>query len=388
MSEGTIVFVHGTGVRLKGYRSSFEDARQRAQAAKIKASFIECAWGDALGVEFQGLSLPDTPSEDQLKRDGEDFARWSCLFADPLFELDQLTIRDTSHAPQARLPPGVQAPWQKLWAAIAAYRPSDELTLLLQRGGLEPLWAVAWSAIAVQSPVTPLAFERSAYELPEASQALARALVAQLHVEALEQGKPGPSRALRDALVNRLLADWKQQVLALSSFFAKMFKRLATSALRRHRNDLSNAAALPVGDILLYQSRGEEIRKFIRSKIAEADGPVTLLAHSLGGIACVDLLALPNPPTVARLITVGSQSPLLYEIGALTSLKPPQTLPQGFPLWLNVYDRNDFLSYVAKALFSTATDLEVESAQPFPDSHSAYFSNDAVWDAVRRFIKP
>ncbi|HEX3140362.1 MAG TPA: hypothetical protein VHQ87_09915, partial [Rhizobacter sp.] len=173
-----------------------------------------------------------------------------------------------------------------------------------------------------------------------------------------------------------------------SSFFAKMFKRLATSALRRHRNDLSNAAALPVGDILLYQSRGEEIRKFIRSKIEQATGPVTLLAHSLGGIACFDLLALPNPPKVERLITVGSQSPLLYEIGALPSLKPPQTLPQGFPRWLNVYDRNDFLSYVAKGLFSTATDLEVDSGQPFPDSHSAYFSNDAVWDAVRTFGKP
>src|SRR4051812_21617709 len=96
MSDGTILFVHGTGVRLKGYRNGFDDAKRSAEAAGIKTAFKECAWGDPLGVEYLGLSQPDPPSDEQLKRESEEFARWSVLFADPLFELDQLTLRDTS----------------------------------------------------------------------------------------------------------------------------------------------------------------------------------------------------------------------------------------------------------------------------------------------------
>jgi hypothetical protein len=143
---------------------------------------------------------------------------------------------------------------------------------------------------------------------------------------------------------------------------------------------------LPLGDILLYQARGDEVRQFIRDKIMQAMPPVTVVAHSLGGIACVDLLALPNPPPIGCLVTAGSQSPLLYEIGALSSVKPPKPLPPGFPPWLNFYDRNDFLSYVARRLFPTVTDIEVESGQPFPNSHSAYFGNAAVWQEIREFM--
>ena len=87
-------------------------------------------------------------------------------------------------------------------------------------------------------------------------------------------------------------------------------KRGATRMLRAHRNGLSNVAALPIGDVLLYQSRGAEIRAFIRKKIEAAPEPVTVVAHSLGGIACVDLLAETGAPTIAQLVTAGSQAPL------------------------------------------------------------------------------
>jgi hypothetical protein len=202
----------------------------------------------------------------------------------------------------------------------------------------------------------------------------------------VNRDQPGPNRALRDALVLRLLDDWHQVVYARSRFFTKLFERAATRILRRHRNEFTDSAALPIGDILLYQSHGVAIREFIRNKIMNASPPVTVVAHSLGGIACFDLLALPDPPPVARMVTVGSQSSFLYEIGALVSLQPPQQLPSGFPPWLNVYDRNDFLSYVAARLFTGVKDLEVESGQAFPASHSAYFGSDEVWTAIRDFV--
>jgi hypothetical protein len=385
MTEGTIVLVHGTGVRLKNYRRSFDQAQERAASVGIEAKFCECAWGDPLGVVFPGMSLPDPPSDQRLREEEEDFARWSWLFDDPLFELDKLTIRDTSW-PDQFAPPGQKPPWKELWDKIYAYRPLPEFALLLKRGGLGPFWGEAWAAVA-QSGIAELAFERSAHELPEASNAFARAVVAELHVVAVSHVQAGPNRALRDALVLRLLNDWNQVVYARSGFFAKLFERAATRVLRRHRNEFTDSAVLPMGDILLYQSRGAEVREFIRDKVIKATPPVTIVAHSLGGIACFDLLALPDPPAVARFVTIGSQSPFFYEIGALVSLRPPQGLPSGFPPWLNMYDRNDFLSYVAERLFTGVKDHEVESGQAFPESHSAYFGSDEVWAAIREFSR-
>ncbi|MGT2445905.1 hypothetical protein ACU4I5_26935 (plasmid) [Ensifer adhaerens] len=115
---------------------------------------------------------------------------------------------------------------------------------------------------------------------------------------------------------------------------------------------------------------------------------MTLVGHSLGGIACVDLLAMPEAPKVHRLVTFGSQSPYFYEIDALTSVKKPDVLPKGFPPWLNLFDRNDFLSFVGERLFpGQVEDFEVKSGASFPESHSAYLGNEDVWTKVRGFIR-
>jgi pimeloyl-ACP methyl ester carboxylesterase len=391
MTKGTVLFVHGTGVQLRDYWPVFEAARKLAASVGIEGNFVECVWGDPLRGVFSGLSLPDPPSERQIGAEEQDLLKWEWLFEGPLLELETLTILDTKYPPTPA-PPGQQAEWEILWARILAYKPSHDLELLLDGGGLKRFWSDAWNEVT-RSETIPAAFEASAHELPNACAALARALVAQLHVIAFNNDALGPGRTLRDKLVLRLLTDWRQVVYAPSDLFVNFVKRATTRVLRRRRNDLTDAAALPIGDILLYQSRGAMVREYIRTKIEKAEPPVTVVAHSLGGIACFDLLALPDPPKVARLVTVASQVSLLYEIGALFSLKPPDSspasnrrnLPVGFPPWLNIFDRNDFLSYVGNRLFAGVRDLEVESGQPFPESHSAYFANDQVWSAIRDF---
>jgi hypothetical protein len=53
------------------------------------------------------------------------------------------------------------------------------------------------------------------------------------------------------------------------------------------------------------------------------------------------------------------------------------------PNWLNVYDPRDLLSYVGAPLFpGRVEDVEVDNRQPFPPSHSAYWANPQVWDAI------
>jgi hypothetical protein len=61
-------------------------------------------------------------------------------------------------------------------------------------------------------------------------------------------------------------------------------------------------------------------------------------------------------------------------------------LPSHFPPWLNLYDPYDFLSYVAAPVFRRGVrDVRIESGQPFPYSHSAYWTNAQTWNAVRAF---
>lgn len=389
MTRTNIIFVHGTGVRLNGYSESVTTARKHALAAGINANFVECPWGETYGSKPIFSSLPGLSEEHILKQQSEDFVRWSWLYYDPLSELDKLTIRGTTR------PTDDEPDWQSKLEEVCAYRPSAAMANLLERAGIEDaLWNDALFQVAKNNGVTPLAFQRSAHELPEAVQALARATLAQLHRMLGELGVPGPSGATRDEMVQRLTVDWGAAVLAPSDFFSNMFKRISTSVIKQYRVGLNAAIAPFIGDILLYQSRGEVIREFIREKIASMEGEqIVVVAHSLGGIACVDMLASPGAPRVDRLVTLGSQAPLLYELGALTSLQPGHRLPTGFPDWLNVYDRNDMLSYVAEPLFSTmrdpdtsVRDIAVDSGQPFPDAHSAYIGNIAVWRAINNFI--
>jgi pimeloyl-ACP methyl ester carboxylesterase len=146
------------------------------------------------------------------------------------------------------------------------------------------------------------------------------------------------------------------------------------------------------GDILLYQAHGEGIRGCVRHAIsAVGDDNVVLLAHSLGGIIAFDLLAEPRvamagPDPLAKvrmLITVGSQVPLFYEIGALASKVSEATgLPGHFQVpWVNVYDRHDQLAYAGRGLFGdhVCRDQPINTRTPFPTAHSAYWAKPELY---------
>jgi hypothetical protein len=58
-------------------------------------------------------------------------------------------------------------------------------------------------------------------------------------------------------------------------------------------------------------------------------------------------------------------------------------LPNSLPPWLNIYDLKDFLSYVGGDLFpGRVVDHRVDNRQAFPASHSAYWYNPMVWEAI------
>lgn len=159
---------------------------------------------------------------------------------------------------------------------------------------------------------------------------------------------------------------------------------------RSARGRITRGVMKSVADILLYQSRGEAIRNVIREKLEAAPAPIVLLAHSLGGIAAVDVLIEKDyRQKVSHLITAGSQAPFVYELNALHSLPLGKVLPEHFPAnWLNIYDESDILSFMAKPAFTAerVTDFENKSRQPPLAAHSAYWDSSAVWQRIEDFL--
>ncbi len=388
-----IIFVHGTGVRQPGYSTTFARLEQALQTYAPTWKLLPCFWGETCGARLRqsGASIPGYETARAiggLGSEDEELTLWGLLYEDPCYELRLIALSQGDREPVA---PHQEPPWRALRRQIEQFQPSPEFRRLLQETALDRVWDAAFQAI-VNSPAFEDALGAAAGTTGYRA-AIARAMVAQAIRLALKQGIPPLTKPARDRLVERFIADsgGQERAILLGFWLAGQLKglalRLVTHRVERKRGVLSDVTCPVAGDILLYQSRGAEIRRFIRDQIAAVQEPVVLLAHSLGGIACVDLLVLEPLPTVKGLVTVGSQAPLLYELDCLTSRRFGEPLPDHFPPWLNLYDRHDFLSYIGAEVFpDRVTDIEAASGQPFPVAHSAYWSNPAVWSAIAEFL--
>jgi hypothetical protein len=192
----------------------------------------------------------------------------------------------------------------------------------------------------------------------------------------------------RDALAAAIAEDLGGSERALIGTILRQIGGLArrtgiSSLLEQKRGAITDSTYPAAADILLYQLRGDDIRKYIRGVLEDSGDSVAILAHSLGGVACVDILQENPVPGVKLLITVGSQAPFFYEIGALPKVPYPDALRDDFPAWLNIYDPQDLLSYVGHDVFpGRVEDVAVNNRLTFPWSHTSYFDNPATWKIV------
>ena len=171
--------------------------------------------------------------------------------------------------------------------------------------------------------------------------------------------------------------------------------RLVTNYFEDRRESMFDAlGAQLLADVIGYHQHRESVQAILEQEISRAataagDRPVLPVGLSLGGVALIDLLAgWPEAP-VEACVTVGTQAPLLYTFDAIPSLPYDEIDPPHLPVpWLNVYDSRDFLSFVAEPLFrrrdglASVVDLRVHSRKDFPKSHSAYWEQAPVWDAI------
>ncbi|MUG96972.1 hypothetical protein F7734_33400 [Scytonema sp. UIC 10036] len=391
----TVIFIHGTGVRGREYEETFKTIEKKIYAERPDVKIERCLWGDKLGTSLlaSGASIPrydETLALDEEEEEDKEILRWKQLYCDPLYELRLLLLKPGEERSDN---PFAESPLDELRSRVDNFTPSDKLQAKLAEAGITEVFGEAREAVIRSNAYNEAWDNVSAESLGEYSNVISRAIAAQAMLICYQQEKYAPvltNAKLRDQLVELLSLDLAEAELGLGDWALEQIARLAlpigTNYVVGKRGAVTNKISPMPCDILLYQARGGKIRDFIRETIAEAEPPVVLLAHSLGGIACVDLLVEQSLPKVAHLVTVGSQVPFLYEINALCSLEFGQPLPEHFPEWLNIYDLRDFLSYKGSQIFPKVRDELVNSKQPFPRSHSAYWEQDKTWEYIMEIL--
>lgn len=400
--RGTLVFVHGTGVRQESWVPTWHRVQEHGRAHGLdEVTFVGCPWGPTLGVPLDRIDATLPPEAiakavTEGPADPRDLAAaaWDLLLADPLFEL-RLAGEGAPAASAAvvvvgGLPPDQEALERLLelaQRAAALEPPASEITATEIAGAAQAVGNSAEFQAAARALGDPTH--------PDLAEAAARAVVAWILAGHRGAGPGmGPAElydlARRDRLVAVLAA-------ALSGGAAKGLKdsikekalgfilRRATQIGRDRRQGLQGVATPPIGDILFYQRRGSVLIDYLIDRLHNATPPVVAVGHSLGGIMLVDLLSRPQAPRVDLLVTAGSQAPMLYAIDALEQVRWGQAQPAPFTPWLNFYNPRDFLSFCAARIFPGVAgirDVEIDPGVPFPESHSAYWVHDPVYEAI------
>ena len=386
-------------MRELAYRASF--ARFAGELPKIRPDHVarQCFWGgpcgSTLGAEgrsipsgYSGRGADDRPSADDPESDEAQIALWGLLERDALAELRLLAAERPAAGGDDR-PPNAPPPGARLAAAAEALTRDESLAAELSAAGLAETFPAAVRTV-LDDETTRAAMAGAADPGDVLIPALARAFVAEATIRADEElgGTIALDGDRRDRAVAAVAARLGGTSRGLGGRLGRAGLAIAlrlgvTQPVERRRAAITQAAAPAAGDVLMYLARGERIRGFIRQSVAEASDSghrVVLLAHSLGGIASLELLATTSLPAVSHLITFGSQASHLYELNALPTLEFGAPLPETVPKWINIFDRRDLLSYVAEPIFpGRVTDREVDSRAPFPRSHSAYLAAPAFY---------
>lgn len=399
MVEGTLVFVHGTGVRQDGFRRIWTDVQKGGKAHGMDhVDFHATAWGDRCGAPTGAVSLTLPPATITRSFDGRAFGDeldqtvelWAVLLEDPLLEL---RVAGGLEATDPRVMVG------RLPKAAVARDQLDRLPsnpAYLEGSGLtHDDFSTAVSAVE-ESEELAQAAER--LEIPELAWPIARAVVAfMLAAHRLDEPGLAPVASLdgqvRDALVTAIANALAPTTRTLTGWALRQTWRFvgprATQSLVNRRLALMGQRIVAVADILFYQQRGGAIRDLITADLRDRRRPVVVVGHSLGGVILVDLLSQPHPPCADVLVTVGSQAPLFYAIDALANLRPDDaTAP--FTPWVNIYNPHDLLSFCAESIFDGAAgvvDHSVDPGVPFPESHSAYWRAPQVFDLIREAFR-
>ena len=304
----SLIFVHGTGVRQEAFEVAMESIWAHLHEALIKHHRGEirlepCLWGNSLGsrLNAKGASVPDYDLTGKAKtaaeQDCEDrITLWEMLAYDSLYELHGLALRPRENEIDA-----------DAFTDMVKKLPSETMAEKLSRAGIAKTFSAARDYV-----LNADVYEDSLASATDPSDCrgpVARAIVARATALTPDDRPPAIrfDPPLRDEVIEAITGELGEPTKGVVGWTAntlfKLAQRLHIVDLKYRRGALTDSVAPETGDIVLYQANGDPIRGFIREKIDKAhkdNPPVVVMAHSLGGIACVDLFARPKPPPAHR----------------------------------------------------------------------------------------
>lgn len=266
-----------------------------------------------------------------------------------------------------------------LWALIPADRSSTEVaelgakTLAYAEANQRPDWL--GQVDNDQQFLTRLAIEVDAWE-------------------------PVPAGAAADAETSWEsfgLADaWDRVSEGARRLLASPLRGAGSVAVAALRSTLQSAMATFFGDVFVYLAQRDAadgtagpIPALIIAALDEAaaarsatDPHLVVVGHSLGGDILYDVLTHYRPDLgVDVLVTVGSQVPFFEELKLFHASRsdipsaqtPKVSRPPGVAHWLNIFDRQDILSYSGSAVFDGINDFEYSTGASAFGAHTTYF---------------
>jgi hypothetical protein len=397
--------IHGTGVREnEAYAKDICTIQEKIQKYDLGLSYKPCYWGflwDKQEKITSGKPSRSLKRSNDLSPEEMNTLRWFLLELDPLLEIRMLKMKSQGSNPSSNTAGEViERSLQNF--LLLTKSPSPDLQQLLEDIGISDSCESIIKNLTHSSVVEEMlknAYSRDS--LHEYYEAISRAIIASAVEMNREKGLEinfssqtyTKKKELLQALVEELsggaeLAMARQFMQSVLDFC--LSQNLCKKLLDRVKKyKLGEAINFPkISDILLYLTHDQLALQYIKGYIdpVGSDKSILLVAHSLGGIACVDLLAK-NPELckkVKLLVTVGSQSPFLYKKGILPSSHDFVDLHQDFPNWLNIYHASDWLGFSnAGELSSRAKDKEIGGIEnPFFDAHE-YWSKDETWSLIK-----
>ena len=220
--------------------------------------------------------------------------------------------------------------------------------------------------------------------------AVARAIVA----EALAKSTKMPilrscrMRAARDQVVRLLAEDLGGQERGVPDLMVAdpvrgHALRLATVRARRLRGALADAADPSAATSCWTRHAGDRHPR-VHRQAGQPPRPSRSSCSPTASAGSPPWTCWPTRPlpSVRLLVTVGSQAPFLYEIGALSS--PPTTtpLPAHMPRGSTSTIPDDLLSYVGAPLFPARSRTSSQQREAIPPVTHCLLGQPKVWDTI------
>jgi hypothetical protein len=210
-----------------------------------------------------------------------------------------------------------------------------------------------------------------------------------------EDGAAAPGSPVRGLHAPDLHALVKRVVAGMDRAVGAVLGEVGGSVNSFLREALAPGVARFLGDVLVYQRHRQEIHALVRAALHTLDGPkdlgtpnrpVTVVAHSLGGVISFDMATCEHKPlSISHLVTFGSQSPFMHILDprrpVVKAYTPgaPCELPDTIATWTNLWEPRDPLAFIAARLFvlssgTPPTDIAVRSlASSGVWTHSSYW---------------